>query len=491
GATALDNVDGDITASIVTVNPVDTSVLGTYTITYNVTDSQGNDAVEVTRTVDVVDTTDPVITLLGVSPVEVEVGSTYTDAGATALDNVDGDITASIVTVNPVDTSVLGTYTITYNVTDSQGNAAVEVTRTVDVVDTTKPVITLLGVSPVEVEVGSIYTDAGATALDNVDGDITASIVTVNPVDTSVLGTYTITYNVTDSQGNAAVEVTRTVDVVDTTKPVITLLEYLPDPTVNTILTYNGSVADATDIVAIQFRVDGGTWTDATFIVGLNPIFTFITPALSDGLVTIDVQAQDAAGNWSDLATDTVTVDANAPAGFLSINSGAASTTTTGITLNLSATDAAGVNGYRIANGTDASGGTEVIVASTINYSADISWTLPSGNGTKTVAVQYRDVGGDWSPNYTYSIILNVSVPTGGDTTPTITVAGITEDTTPAPTITVLGISEIPFTGLDPIVPISGGAAVIAGIAMFIASLSRRRTRKRNNSSVHNDIREK
>ena len=54
------------------------------------------------------DTTAPVITLVGDNPVEVYEGATYTDAGATASDDVDGDITSSIVVVNPVDTSVIG-----------------------------------------------------------------------------------------------------------------------------------------------------------------------------------------------------------------------------------------------------------------------------------------------------------------------------------------------------------------------------------------------
>ena len=111
----------------------------------------------------------------------------YVDAGSTANDTEDGDITANIITVNPVDTSVLGTYTITYNVVDSSSNAAVEVTRTVEVVDTTPPVISLVGSDPVTVVLNGSYSDAGATALDNFDGYITANIITVNPVDTSVL----------------------------------------------------------------------------------------------------------------------------------------------------------------------------------------------------------------------------------------------------------------------------------------------------------------
>ncbi|QQR82407.1 DUF5011 domain-containing protein [Candidatus Campbellbacteria bacterium] len=81
------------------------------------------------------DVTAPVITLLGSSDIELTVGSTYTDAGATAEDNVDGDITADIeVGGDVVNPSVVGIYVITYNVQDSEGNSATEVTRTVTIV---------------------------------------------------------------------------------------------------------------------------------------------------------------------------------------------------------------------------------------------------------------------------------------------------------------------------------------------------------------------
>jgi len=173
------------------------------------------DDVSLVLTSSIVDTTAPVITLLGDDTVTVEVGSVYTDAGATAIDNYDGDISSSIVTVNPVDTNTVGTYIITYNVSDVSGNVALEVTRTVNVVDTTLPVITLLGDNPVTIEVGSTYTDAGATATDTYDGDITSSIVTVSTVNTATEGVYTVTYNVSDASGNAAVEVIRTVNVED------------------------------------------------------------------------------------------------------------------------------------------------------------------------------------------------------------------------------------------------------------------------------------
>ena len=170
------------------------------------------------------DTTAPIITLEGEATVTLEVGTSYTDAGATASDNYDGDITDTIVIVNNVDSAVVGTYAVTYNISDANGNAAEEVTRTVNVVDTTVPVITLLGEATVALEVGTSYTDAGATASDNYDSDITDTIVIVNNLDSAVVGTYAVTYNVSDANGNAAEEVTRTVNVVDTTVPVITLL---------------------------------------------------------------------------------------------------------------------------------------------------------------------------------------------------------------------------------------------------------------------------
>jgi hypothetical protein len=163
----------------------------------------------------------PDIVLLGDSYVTIVKGSTYVDAGAVATDNKDDDtvVTGNIVTVNPVDTATAGTYTVTYNVTDSDGNAATEVTRTVKVInaDTTKPVITLLGNRTVSIAKGATYNDAGAIATDNVDNKtlLTRAITTTSTVDTATAGTYTVTYNVTDTAGNAAVEVTRTVIVTE------------------------------------------------------------------------------------------------------------------------------------------------------------------------------------------------------------------------------------------------------------------------------------
>ena len=158
----------------------------------------------------------PVITLNGTDPLSILIGSTFTDPGATAIDAYGVDITSDIVIAgDTVDTNTAGTYIITYNVSDDTGKAASEVTRTVIVAaDIVAPVITLTGSDTINVTLGDAFTDPGATATDNVDGDITTSIVVSgDTVDVNTAGTYTITYNVSDAAGNPATEVTRTVTV--------------------------------------------------------------------------------------------------------------------------------------------------------------------------------------------------------------------------------------------------------------------------------------
>ncbi len=124
---------------------VNTGAIGLYTVIYDVIDTQMNQAVQVTRFVNVVTGFAPVITLIGSGTITVPFGSGYTDAGATASDVEDGNLTSSIVVSNSVNTSIVGNYTVTYDVTDAQTNQAVRVTRFVNVVDTIPPVITLMG----------------------------------------------------------------------------------------------------------------------------------------------------------------------------------------------------------------------------------------------------------------------------------------------------------------------------------------------------------
>lgn len=80
-----------------------------------------------------IDTEDnlPILTLNGASTITLTIGDTYTELGATASDTEDGDITNDIVITGTVDASTAGTYTITYNVQDSNLNNAIPINRTI------------------------------------------------------------------------------------------------------------------------------------------------------------------------------------------------------------------------------------------------------------------------------------------------------------------------------------------------------------------------
>ena len=79
-------------------------------------------------------------------------------------------------------------------------------------VSSSLPVISLIGSSTIDVQVGEIFTDPGATAYDDEDGDISSFIFITGGVNTSVVGTNTITYSVSDFDGNT-ISIKRTVNV--------------------------------------------------------------------------------------------------------------------------------------------------------------------------------------------------------------------------------------------------------------------------------------
>ncbi len=157
-----------------------------------------------------IDVTPPVITVTGANPVTIAALATYIDLGATATDAVDPAPT--IVTTGTANTSIVGTYTITYTATDLANNVSTA-TRTVNVTDTVAPVITVLGSSSLTVLLdGPVYNDPNpaATAIDAVDGVITP--VRTGSVNTTLAGLYTLTYTATDLSNNVSTA-TRTVRV--------------------------------------------------------------------------------------------------------------------------------------------------------------------------------------------------------------------------------------------------------------------------------------
>ena len=180
---------------------VDTSVLGTYEVTYRAVYTHKHLFGERTytqsavRKVHVVDTTAPEITLTADPDGYTLPGQTYVEEGFTAVDNYDGELTAQVQRTETPEKVV-------YRVTDSAGNTA-EVTRTIVYNDPIAPELKLKGGDIIVVK-GGTYQEPGYTAQDNCDGDITDKVVVSGQVDSSKVGSYTLEYTVTDSYGNTA-----------------------------------------------------------------------------------------------------------------------------------------------------------------------------------------------------------------------------------------------------------------------------------------------
>ena len=213
GAIVLDNIDIGLN-SIISGN-VNTNVPGTYTVRYNSIDNAGNRAAEKIRTVTVrpstADTIKPVIRLNGESSITLEVKSSFNDPLATVSDNK--DINVNLITSGVVNTGVVGTYTLRYNAIDNAGNRADEVVRTVRVVDTTRPVVNLIGSSVIRIKVGETYIEPGANITDNYDDKTRIQQTITGSVNISAVGTYTLTYSARDSSGNTSTPVQRLVIV--------------------------------------------------------------------------------------------------------------------------------------------------------------------------------------------------------------------------------------------------------------------------------------
>jgi formylglycine-generating enzyme required for sulfatase activity len=157
------------------------------------------------------DGANPELELFGGAGVTREAGQAWAEPGAAGHDARDGNLTASITITGTVDMNTTGTYILTYSVADAAGNEA-NATRTVTVVDTTNPVLTLLGDANMSQAKDSAWVDPGATASDSLDGNLTSSITITGTVDVNTTGVYTLTYSISDGASNEA-NATRVVNV--------------------------------------------------------------------------------------------------------------------------------------------------------------------------------------------------------------------------------------------------------------------------------------
>ncbi|MDQ6952460.1 MAG: DUF5011 domain-containing protein, partial [Mariprofundaceae bacterium] len=162
----------------------------------------------------------PVITLKGNVIMSIAKGSKFVDPGSVVLDNIDKNLQAKVT--GTVNTQALGSYVLLYNVTDSNGNKASPVTRTVTVVkDTVSPVIAYTGAKLFNLKLTQAFAIPKVTVTDNIDKNLQPTVA--RNVNTKMVGSYRVTYNATDSSGNQAVPLTIVVKVSDQTAPVIKL----------------------------------------------------------------------------------------------------------------------------------------------------------------------------------------------------------------------------------------------------------------------------
>ena len=243
---------------------------------------------------------------------------------------------------------------------------------------------------------------------------VTAHSVTITGLAPST--TYNWRVRSMDAAGNETVSANSTfatAAVSDTTAPTVTW----SGPPANSILlgtvTLTATASDNVAVGGVQFLLDGNTLlgTEDT----TSPYsFSWNTTTASNGTHTLQARARDTSGNTATTAAISVTVDNLAPTGSVVINGNAAATRNTTVTLTLSASDTQGpVTQMRFSND-----GTTFSAAEA--YATSKSWALTSGDGTKTVYVQYRDAAGNWSTAATDTIVLDTTAPSTSAITATV-----------------------------------------------------------------------
>ena len=166
--------------------------------------------------------------------------------------------------------------------------------------------------------------------------------------------------------------------------------------TATTAVTVSVPATDPGSGMSLVRLSDSPTTTDGVLTTGTTYTYNAAiarTLTGGEGLKTVYVQWRDAAGNWSAVTSDTITLDTAAPTGTVAINGGAAATNSVNVNLTLSAADGAGsgVASVLLSNSADFS------AATPIPYAASIPWTLTAGNGTKTVYAKFVDGLGNTS----------------------------------------------------------------------------------------------
>ncbi|AMS26063.1 hypothetical protein AEM51_02605 [Bacteroidetes bacterium UKL13-3] len=294
GVIAIDNLEGDISSRYQVFGTVNTTQVGYYTLKYIAADLYGNNSDTITRTVQVeVNQTGPSLSLNGSDSIAIEVYNSYTEQGATASSNSGSNLTSLIVRTGLVDSTTLGTYFITYSITDQFGFNTTK-QRKVVVMDTMLPsIVTNAGTSTITHQVGTPYMDP-IKVNDNYWKNITPTRTgVINP---SIPGSYSLIYNAVDGSGNVAPTYFVTVVVKDLVPPTISLRG--EDPlTVDVYTSFN----------------DPGVETSDNYYPNVTTVRTGLPAMNLLGNYLVTYTATDGAGNTANVTRLVKVVDRIAP----------------------------------------------------------------------------------------------------------------------------------------------------------------------------------
>ena len=280
-------------------------------------------------------------------------------------------------------------------------------------------------------------------------------------------GDNSISVKAEDAAGNQSTAVSGGI-FLDTTPPSQPSINTVTSPTNVNSQTITGTKStDATSIIVTCSTATIGTVTYPT-----STTWSCLLSSLTEGENNISVKAEDAAGNQSDPATTSILLDAAAPSGTVTINSGAQYTNSDAVTLTLSATDSgSGLSQMQFSNNSTNWSTPET-------YAISKSWTLTTGEGAKTVYAKFKDVAGNWSAAVSDTIIIDTTSPVIAITSPEnnsvstvspITVSGTINDNMATVVIKVNNVVQatpVPANGAySASVPLTQGTNTIVAIA--------------------------
>ena len=216
----------------------------------------------------------------------------------------------------------------------------------------------------------------------------------------STEGTTTIYYYSVDNVDNTESEKSTEIKIdktPPTTTPTLSGTSGENDWYISNVEIILSAVDNVSKVEKIEYKVNAGSWQPYPN----KPIIIS-----TEGTTTVYYRAIDKAGNQESDKSISLNIDKTKPTGTVSINGGADCTTTREVTLDLSASDStSGVSKMRLKNEAGNWSGWE-------NYNTTKDWTLTSGDGTKTVSVQYKDTAGLISNAASDSIVLDTTAPT-------------------------------------------------------------------------------